>query len=329
MKNQNTDPIDEIAGGYRGAQILFTACRMGIFEVIGKQSISLEELHQRLQADARGLRILCDALAALGLLEKENGRYRNSATALEYLLPDSPKSKTAILRHDALLYEKWGKLIDAVTQGQKVSDEAIDQRLLETERDFANAMADIAKMSAKQTADMVDLKSSKHLLDVGGGPGYFAIEFAKRNPELTTVILDDEKTLEVARENAEKEGVLERMEFRPGNMHCDDLGRDYDFIFISNVIHMFHEKQNAELIQKCADTMVPGGRIALKDFFLEPNRTQPMFSALFAVNMLVATETGDCYTVEQVKQWLHDAGLEYQQTEDITAQSKLIMGRKV
>jgi 2-polyprenyl-3-methyl-5-hydroxy-6-metoxy-1,4-benzoquinol methylase len=326
--NQNVDPIDAIAGGFRQSQILFTACRMGVFEVIGHDSFSLDALSQQLHVNQRGLRILCDALAAIGLLEKENGQFRNSALALEFLLSDSPKSKVAILRHNAVLYEKWAKLMDAVTHGECVSSDVIDPRLLESERDFANAMADVARLSAVQTADCIDLSSCTRMLDIGCGPGYFSIEFVRRNPGMTAVLLDHENTLEVARENALKAGVVERIEFLPGDLHRDDLGQGYDFIFISNVVHMFNDEQNASLIRRCADALVSQGRIGLKDFFLEPDRIQPVFSALFAVNMLVGTETGDCFTVEQVQQWFKSSHLEYERMIDITSQSKLIIGKK-
>ena len=62
---ENQAYLDEIAGGYRAAQVLFTACRLGIFERIGKAGESLEAMTKQLQSDRRGTRILLDALVGM------------------------------------------------------------------------------------------------------------------------------------------------------------------------------------------------------------------------------------------------------------------------
>ena len=179
---------------------------------------------------------LCDALAAIGLLEKEGKTYRNSPLALEYLLPEAPHSKIALLRHAARMYETWGKLVDAVKSGQPVPEEAIDPRLRGDERDFALAMADVARDSARQCAEILDLSDTRNVLDVGGGPGMYAIEFARQNPELHVVVFDNEKTTDVARANIEAAGLSDRISLRVGDAFTDDLGSGYDFVLLSNII---------------------------------------------------------------------------------------------
>ncbi|MBZ0257084.1 SAM-dependent methyltransferase, partial [bacterium] len=100
----NAQKIEELANGFKNAQILFAALRLGLFETIGQESYSLSELNQRLETDLRGLRILCDALCGAGFLEKSDDQYRNSEAALDVLLTDSPNSKTALLLHCACMY---------------------------------------------------------------------------------------------------------------------------------------------------------------------------------------------------------------------------------
>ena len=74
--------------------------------------------------------------------------------------------------------------------------------------------------------------------------------------------------------------------------------------------------------------MNPGGRLCIKDFLLEPDRTRPAWSALFAVNMLVSTEGGDAYTAEEVQGWCEEAGLVFEKTLDLTEQSRVAIARK-
>lgn len=340
-----TDPValvDELAYGYRQAQILMTGVRLGVFEALAAGPADARELAERLGADPRGMRILCDALAALGILDKtgetgETGalRYRNGAPARAALLPDSPRPKVAMLRHGARLYERWAKLFDSVKGGTPVPDEAIDPRLPSDERAFAHAMADVARDSAVKTADALEeagvLDGVERVLDVGGGPGLYAVELVRRVPGARAVVFDQPETAEVARETAESAGVGDRVTAWPGDAFADDLlagGPPYDLILISNLVHIYPPEANRRLIERSANALAPGGRLVIKEFLLEPDRIQPRGAALFAVNMLVSTEGGDCYTVDEVHGWFEESGLSPGATLDVTEQSRLALGTK-
>lgn len=325
---QNMDPIDAISNGYRQAQVLFTANRLDIFSTLGEQSLSSEELAEKLKADPRAMRILCDALVAIGVLDKSEGVYRNNQLSKVYLLPDSQQNKIGILRHGAKLYETWGRLFDVVLTGKPVACESIDPRLQGDERIFAQAMADVGRVSAKMTAEALDLRRVKKALDVGGGPGLYAIAFAQKQPDLQVYILDNEKTLQVAQENITRAGLEDQVHPLPGDALQDEYGEGYDFILLSNFIHIYSSETNAGVIQKCARALAPNGRVCVKDFILDENRVHPPGGALFAINMLVNTEEGDCYTAEDVSKWYEQAGLVYEETIELTEQSRLVIGRK-
>lgn len=326
--------VDALASGYREAQILMTAVRLGVFQALDAGPANAAELAAHLGADPRGVRILCDALAALEVLDKDlEDRYRNGAAARAALLPDSPRSKVAMLVHGARLYERWAKLIDAVRTGERVPDEAIDPRLASDERSFAAAMADVARESAVKAADALEaagaLDGVRGILDVGGGPGHYAVELARRCPGAWAVVLDTAETAEVARETAARAKLGDRVTARAGDAFADDLGADgatYDLIFVSNLIHIYPAADNRRLVGRAAKALAPGGRLVIKDFLLDPDRTTPQGGALFAVNMLVSTDGGDCYTVREVHEWFREHGLKPGATIDLTAQSRLALG---
>ncbi len=332
---QTFEAADRMAQGYREAQILFAAVRLGVFDALEEGPAGADALADRLEADHRGTRILCDALAALGLLVKGgevDGAYRCSPAAQDFLVSSSPASKVPMLLHGARLYERWAGLLDAVKAGAPVPDGRIDPRLQEDEGGFARAMAVIGREIAGQAVAALErlglLDGARTLLDVGGGPGVYALEMARRAPELHATVLDRPDTLEVARRNVEEAGLASRMTLRPGDALEGDLGGPYDLIFTSNFVHIFPPEANRRLIRRAADALAPGGHLAVKDFLLDPDRTTPPGAALFAVNMLVATEGGDSYTVEEVHGWFREAGLEPGETVDLTAQSRLALARK-
>ncbi|RPJ64519.1 MAG: methyltransferase, partial [Acidobacteria bacterium] len=116
--NEYAEMIDRLANGYREAQVVLTANRLGVFPLLESGPKTVGEMAQWLHVTQRGLRILCDALVALGLLQKVGERYENGEAAKQCLLPSSTASKSAILLHNARLYERWGKLYRVLKTGQ-------------------------------------------------------------------------------------------------------------------------------------------------------------------------------------------------------------------
>lgn len=321
------DLIDRIAGGYRGAQVLFAGCQLGVFARIGDDTRTAEELSASLDADLRGVRILLDALVGLGLLERSQLGYTNSAAVRNALVPGAPLDRTAHVLHAASQCRRWQGLVEAVRSGRPVplDNPAPPPAAKEA---FAQAMAVSARRSAELTANAIDLTGVRRMLDVGGGPGVFAAAFARRQPGLEVTVLDDPDTLRVTVQTARSMGLQNRIHSLPGDAFHADLGGPWDLILLSNVVHIYSASQNRDLVGRLGRTLNPGGRLVLKDFFVSEERTEPAWSLLFAVNMLVSTDHGDCYRLSEALEWLDTAGLEWIQTVPVTEQSLLVIGRR-
>jgi cyclopropane fatty-acyl-phospholipid synthase-like methyltransferase len=188
--------------------------------------------------------------------------------------------------------------------------------------------ASAASLSARQTAAKLSFARVKTLLDIGGGPGFYAIAFARRNPRLKAVVFDNARTLKVARANIARAGLTGRIQTRAGDALQDDLGANYDLILLSNVVHSYSAAENQRLLARAAQALAPGGRLAVKDFLLNASRTGPEWASLFAVNMLVNSPGGDCYTVAEIKRWLRRAGLAAAAVLKLTPPSQIVIGKK-
>jgi len=287
------------------------------------------DLARRLATDERGMRILCNALAGLGILLKdEDHSYRNAAVAEEVILPDSPLSKRTLYLHSARQMARWQGLFDCVRLGRPTPEEAVDPRLTSDPKAFAAAMDELARAKAGTLAEALDLSGVVSMLDVGGGPGTYAIELARRHTDLRGVVLERSETAAVAEEQIAAAGLEERLTARSGDAFYDDLGGPYDLVLVSNLIHIYSSADNRALVARCAGALAPGGRLAVKDLLLDPGGTTPVSAALFAVNMLVSTEAGDCYTVGQVAEWLLEAGLTPEPVIDLDGRSRVLVGRR-
>jgi predicted O-methyltransferase YrrM len=141
-------------------------------------------------------------------------------------------------------------------------------------------------------------------------------------------VIDDAETLEVARENCARAGLQDRILLEPGDAFTDDLGTGYELVFLSNLLHIYSAAENRLLISRAAAAVAPTGRICIKDFLLDPTRTSPRGAALFSVNMLVSTTSGDCYTLQEIEGWLGKAGFFVEETLNLARYSRLVLGKR-
>ncbi len=97
---------------------------------------------------------------------------------------------------------------------------------------------------------------------------------------------------------------------------------------MSNIIHSFSSAENAGIVKKVYDALVPGGALIIKDFILENDRSGPAFSLICALHMLVHTEGGNTYTYDEIGEWTAAAGFEEGAVFSLTPQTRLWMVRK-
>jgi hypothetical protein len=99
-----------------------------------------------------------------------------------------------------------------------------------------------------------------------------------------------------------------RIRLASGDFMADNLPAGADLAWVSAIVHQNSRIQNRQLFRKVHQSLNRGGRIAVRDIFMDAGRTQPVAGALFAVNMLVATEGGGTYTIEELSEDLESSG---------------------
>jgi hypothetical protein len=62
------------------------------------------------------------------------------------------------------------------------------------------------------------------------------------------------------------------------------------------------------LLKKTFRALKSGGTIAIAEWLVNDDRTKPLPSLMFSVQMLVNTEKGDTFSFNEIKKWLEDAG---------------------
>lgn len=296
--------VRKIWGAFRQARVLLTANNFGVFDHLSSPKTAAE-LAGALGADLRATEILLDALTAIGFLKKRRGllkkappSYRNTPLAETFLLRGKPHYQGDILRHADTLWQNWSGL-DEVLKTGKPAGKAHDHG------SFIRGMHNLAMLRVDEVLKAIDLRGVATALDLGGGPGTYAVALAKRGVKVTLFDMPD--TVKIAREIVAETGVS-AVDFIEGDFCVDAIGSGYDLILISQIFHAYAAEENLGILQRCASALNPGGRVAIQEFLIDKTLTSPLQGALFSVNMLVNTRAGRCYAPEEMKQWLSRAG---------------------
>jgi predicted O-methyltransferase YrrM len=310
MENQDINPgqLLAISGNYWKACTLHAGVKLDLFTVIGDAQVTIEDITQKLEADERGVVMLLNALAAMGLLTKTENGYSNTHAAKAFLSKNSSQYIGYMIMHHHNLVDSWSKLSKAVKTGEPVR-ERVSHSEGETRESFLMGMFNMAMNVAPRLVIKINLSKRKHLLDIGGGPGTYAIHFCMNNPQLKATVYDLPTTRPFAESIIEKFGLEDRIDFMDGDFIANDIKGLYDVAWLSHILHGEGPEDCQKIINKVVSALEPGGMIIVHDFILYDTMDSPLFPALFSLNMLLGTENGQSYSEKQIKDMLAEAGV--------------------
>lgn len=305
----NPAKLLQASGAYWTSCAVHAGVELGIFTALHASAMSAEDLARELACDSRGLETLLTALAALELLRKEGAEYAPTRFARQYLSENSPEYFGHIILHHKHLVPAWARLDEAVRSGARVREQSSHRTQDADEREhFLLGMFNVAVQQAELVASGLDLRGRTRLLDLGGGPGTYAVYFCRRNPQLTAVVYDLPSTRPFAEKIIARYALSDRIQFLPGDFTDEVVSGRYDVVWISQVLHALNDEDSALLLEKAARVLTPGGLLLIQEFVLRDERDGPAHPALFGCNMLVGTEDGKAYTEKELIDLLRKIG---------------------
>lgn len=309
-KTWTSHDLGEMSRQYQAACVLTAAADLDLFnELIGPPQTS-DELAGKLGSNPRATAILLDALAALGLLVKENSHYSLAPGVAENLTAGIPGNVLAMTQHQGSCLRRWAQLSRVVKTGKPaertfgVRGEKGDQA------SFIEAMDNLSGPRAEQIVRELGPLTFTRLLDVGGASGTWTIAFLNIQPAATATLFDLPHVIPMAERRLTKAEVLDRVTLVPGNFSTDPLPAKADLVWISAILHQDPRSENRKLLAKAYQSLEPGGRVLIRDVLMESTRTTPVGGALFAINMLTATDGGWTFTFDELREELESVGFQ-------------------
>jgi hypothetical protein len=313
MKNISNNPVYDISLSYQKTAAVKAAINLGIFTTIGSRSLGIEQISNSTGGSQRGMRILCDFLCVIGLLEKKENLYGLSDDAKMFLDRASPYCLADIMDFYAapeivslVMDDPASYVMSGGASG--LTNISPDNPVWVT---FARAMVPFASVTAKRTSAYISTRSlrPRTVLDVAAGHGFFGIEVARTLTDAVITAIDWENVLAVASQNAGLAGVANRYNTITGNAFEVNWGSGYDLILLPNILHHFDPDACVSMFGRARNALAAGGSVFVIDIVPNPDRVSPPEQAAFALMMLATTPHGDAYTFGDYETMAGKAGL--------------------
>jgi SAM-dependent methyltransferase len=295
------------ADAYADSRTLITGVELEVFSHIGSKSMTAQAVARKSRASPEGMDFLLNALAGMGVLAKRGKRFRNTPLGRTYLDTAGPRSITNFLWLAGNHWEDWMDLTRAIKKGRGTATPPSQDDPIFRKR-FAKALHERSFYINPILMRPIHLGRARSLLDLGGGAGSYAFALIRKTPGLHATVFDRPAAVKVALAEAKEAGLEERIGVIGGDLFTHDYGGPYDVIFYSNVIHIYGPKDNLQILKKVKRALRPGGRLIIVEYFLDPDRAHPPDVSSFALMMYLFTESGRCYTWEEVTRWLQLLG---------------------
>ena len=309
------------------------AIRHRVFDVLAKKPMSLAELEQATGASARGLSAIANLLVGLSLLSRnQDGRYALTPESDAFLVSDKPSFVGGIFRHmSSQLLPKWLQLSEIVGSGKPAI--AVNS-LAEGAPFFAEFVEDILPLSypsARHLArelNLVEATTPLSVLDLASGSGVWGIALAQASPLVSVRAVDWADVLPVTWRVAHRFGVGDRFALVAGDLLEADFGHSHQVATLGHIMHSEGADRSRALLRRTHAALAPGGTIAIAEFLVDADRKGPLNGLIFAVNMLVNTESGNTYSFEDIANWLTEAGFKNPRQLPAPGPSPLILATR-
>src|SRR5215217_3620345 len=251
------DGIIDLSFAFFGSKALLSAVELGLFTELADGPLDAETLRQRLGLHPRASRDFFDALFGLGLLERDDGHYRNTAETDLYLDRAKPSYVGAWLKMtNDRLYPFFGALTEGLRSGQPQNEakggEDFFGVLYEDParlRQFASSMTGVSMGTARALAHRFPWGKVGTVIDVGTAQGNLPVQLALIHEHLVGGGFDLPALRPIFADYVAAFGLGDRLRFYPGDFFVDPLPAA-DVLVMGNILCDWNLDEKRLLLSK-------------------------------------------------------------------------------
>ncbi len=335
-REPSLDHVIQIGLGFWASKTLLTATEIGLFTHLADGPLDAETLRQRLGLHPRSALDFFDALVALRLLERQDGKYSNTPDTDFFLDRNKATYAGGILEMcNQRLYGHWGTLTEAMRTGLPQNEArnggdnffadlyATPEKL----KSFLKGMTGSSLGAAKAIAEKFPWEKYQTFADVGAAQGAVPVALARAHPHLKGIGFDLAPVRPVFEEYVKANAVAGRVSFQPGDFFKDPLPKA-DVIIMGHILHDWNLEQKRELIRKAYEALPEGGAFIVYEALIDNDRRENALGLLMSLNILIETPGGFDYTGADCQGWMRAAGFHETRVEHLTGPDSMVVGIK-
>jgi hypothetical protein len=333
MSNEHPTPetIMQLTRAYAGSKALVSAVELGLFTTLADGPLTGDVLRAKLGLQPRGSTDWLDALVSLGMLERDDDRYANTAATDFYLDRAKPTYLGGMVIGMNADTSHWDSLTAALQTGRPQIEG--DQDFLDQYRDpasfteFMHQMTGLSMAAAQAIADKFPWSRYRTVIDVGAAEGCVPVQLALRHPQLTGGGFDLPIVRPAFESHVARHGLTDRLRFYPGDFFTDPLP-PADVLIMGHILHNWSLDQKLDLLGKAHRALPDGGALIVYESLIDDDRSTNTFGLLMSVAMLLVTHAGFDYTGAQCRSWMSDVGFRDSYVEQLAGPDSMVVGLK-
>jgi len=318
---------------YAPPLIIGAAVSNKVFDSLASGAKNVEQISKETGASQRGLRAIMNALVGLDLLKKDRDeKYSLTPESEAFLLSNKPGTLAGFFAMVSThLLPDWLHLNEAVKTGAPpiaLNQEAAGPEFFSVLVENIIPMSYPAAVTLGQSLGLAGKREPVRVLDIAAGSGIWGIALAQQSPRVRVTAQDWPAMIPTTKRITQKFGVADRFSYVEGDVLEADFGSDYDTATLGHILHTEGEERSRKLLKKTFKALKSGGTIAIGEWLVNDQRTEPLPSLIFAVNMFIHSERGDTFSFKEIKSWLEEAGFKNVRTLEAPGPSPLVFATK-
>jgi SAM-dependent methyltransferase len=332
-KKLTPERLQQLGFAYAPPLLISAAVNNNVFDTLESGPKTVEQVKNKTGASARGLRSIMDALVGLELLKKDRqSRYSLTPESQAFLISEKPGTLAGFFGSILpVMTSRWLRLTDVVRDGRPAV--AVNEETEGTEF-FSQLVETIIPMSyagAQKLANHLKVAKAKEqvrVIDLAAGSGIWGIAVAQKSSRVRVTAVDWAGMIPTTKRITQKFGLLDRFDFIEGDLLEANFGSGHDVATLGHILHSEGEQRSRQLLKKTFRALKSGGTIAIAEWLVNDDRTKPLPSLMFSVQMVVNTEKGNTFSFNEIKKWLEDAGFKKVRKLEAPGPSPLILATK-
>lgn len=257
---QNINDYLSLLLAQQKTEILELALELKIFKLIEENINTIFIISSKININEHKTKILLDSLVFMELLEINQDKYLNTKFAKEAFIYGTSSYCGDVFLHRKQLAENGKKMMKSMFEEKKELEEIKIAKLwADASKKFLKQEQKnlIAPMAVDIIKNLKEFSSLNNMLDLGCSSGVIGLEITKNHPNIKTTLFDYEEVTNITKEHINEYNLQNRVFVLSGDIEKNDIGKNYDLIWCSNIFYFFKDKK--DVIKKIYDALNPNG----------------------------------------------------------------------